>query len=55
VHFHDWELVDRRRRAAIVTLLRLLGRRRPSLTVEQLAAKAAAAPEVTFAEATIAR
>jgi hypothetical protein len=55
VHFHDWELVERGRRAAIVALLRLLGRLRPPLTVAQLAERAAGAPETTWDRATIAR
>ena len=55
VHFHDWELVDRRRAAAIGALLRLLGLRRRPLTVEQLAERAAQAPELEWHEATIAR
>jgi hypothetical protein len=55
VHFHDWELVDGRRRAAILALLRVLGRLRPALTIEQLADRAAAAPENAWHEATIAR
>jgi hypothetical protein len=55
VHFHDWELVQRGRGAAIVALLRLLGRIRPPLTVEQLAERAADAPETTWRDVTIAR
>jgi hypothetical protein len=50
VHFHDWELVERGRGAAIVALLRVLGRMRPPLTVAQLAERAAAAPEATWDE-----
>jgi hypothetical protein len=53
VHFHDWELVDRRRAAAIGTLLRLLRLRRRPLDVAQLAERAAGAPEVRFDTATI--
>ena len=53
VHFHDWELVQRGRGAAIVALLRVLGRRREPLTVAELAARAAAAPEATWEEVTI--
>jgi hypothetical protein len=55
VHFHDWELVDGRRRPAIVALLRLLGRLRRPLTVDQLAERAADAPETTWRGSTIAR
>jgi hypothetical protein len=55
VHFHDWELVDRFRGPAILTLLSLLGRRRPALSIDRLAERAAAAPEAAWAEATIAR
>jgi hypothetical protein len=54
VHFHDWELVDRRRAAAIHLLLRLLGRRRRPLTVAELADRAAGAPEREW-RSTIAR
>jgi hypothetical protein len=55
VHFHDWELVQRGRAAALVALLWLLGRRRPPLDVAELAERAAAAPEATWGEARIAR
>jgi hypothetical protein len=55
VHFHDWELVDRPRAAAIRALIRLLALRRTPLTVAELAARAAAAPEIAWREATIAR
>lgn len=54
VHFHDWELVQRGRGAVITALLRLLGRRREALTVAELAARAAAAPEAAWGEVTIA-
>jgi hypothetical protein len=54
VHFHDWELVQRGRRAAIVALLRVLGRRREPLTVAELAERAATAPEAAWDEVTIA-
>jgi hypothetical protein len=54
VHFHDWELVDRRRAAAIEVLLRLLRLRRRPLSVEDLAARAGAAPSLAWREATIA-
>ncbi len=55
VHFHDWELLDRRRALAIDLLLRLLSRRRRPRTVAELAATASAAPELAWHEATIAR
>ncbi len=38
LHFHDWELVDRRRSLALVGVLRLLRLRRRPLTVAELAA-----------------
>ena len=41
VHFHDWELGDGRRRAAVWLLLRALGRLRAPLTVAELAERAA--------------
>ena len=53
VHFHDWELVDRRRAPAIAVLLRLLRARRRPLDVAALAERAAAAPETGWREATI--
>lgn len=37
LHFHDWELVDARRAAAIEILLRVLRLRRRPLTIQQLA------------------
>lgn len=49
VHFHDWELVDRRRAAAIEVLLRVLGARRSALTVDELAVRASGAPRHTIA------
>lgn len=54
VHFHDWELVDRRRSAALRALLRALRLRRRPLDLEELAASAASAPEVDWDEVTIA-
>jgi hypothetical protein len=45
LHFHDWELVDRRRAAAIEALLRLLGLLRRPATVAELADRVAGAPE----------
>jgi hypothetical protein len=48
LHFHDWELVDRRRLTALETVLRLLRLRRRPLTVSELALRAATAPEVPW-------
>ncbi|HZT91795.1 MAG TPA: hypothetical protein VFA05_07145 [Gaiellaceae bacterium] len=53
VHFHDWELADRRRRLALEALLRLLGARRRPLRVDELAALASDAPEVAWEAATL--
>jgi hypothetical protein len=53
LHFHDWELVDRRRSTALHLLLRLLGARRRMLTVEALAEHASAAPEIAWDGGTI--
>jgi hypothetical protein len=53
LHFHDWELVDRRRATAIELLLRTLGVRRRVLTIAQLAEAAADAPEVDWQTATL--
>jgi hypothetical protein len=54
LHFHDWELVDRRRAAAIQVLLHILGRRHRPLTVSELADRAADAPQREW-RSTIAR
>jgi hypothetical protein len=54
VHFHDWELVDRRRALALHAILRALRLRRKPLRIDQLANLAANAPEVDWREATIA-
>jgi hypothetical protein len=54
LHFHDWELVDRRRAAVLAVLLRLLGRLRIPASATELADLAAAAPELGWHEATIA-
>jgi hypothetical protein len=54
VHFHDWELVDRRRAFALHAVLRALRLRRKPLGIEQLANLAANAPEMAWSEATIA-
>jgi hypothetical protein len=45
VHFHDWELVDRRRALALEGLLRALRLLRKPLAVDELARLAADAPE----------
>ena len=55
VHFHDWELVDRRRSTAIALLLRMLARLRRPIDVEQLAERASAAEEIAWDRATIRR
>jgi hypothetical protein len=54
LHFHDWELADRRRAVAIEALLRILGLLRRPLTIDELAHRAANAPEIAWREATIA-
>lgn len=54
VHFHDWELLDRRRALALEALLGALRLRRRPLTLDELAACAAGAPELAWHEATIA-
>jgi hypothetical protein len=53
VHFHDWELVDRRRSLALHTLLRVLRLRRRPLAIDTLAELAADAPEIAWDGATI--
>ncbi len=53
LHFHDWELVDRKRALALEGLLRLLSVRRRPLRIDQLAERAAAAPELAWEAATI--
>jgi len=51
LHFHDTDLADARRRAALVWVLRLLGRRRTVSDLDSVAALLAeAAPEVAFAQ-----
>ena len=55
VHFHDWELVDRRRSVALELLLRLLRLRRPAISVAELAERASTAPERAWPGVTIAR
>ena len=54
LHFHDWELVDRRRSLALAGLLRLLRLQRRPLTVSELAARASGATILDWHEATIA-
>jgi hypothetical protein len=49
LHFHDWELVDRRRALALTALLRVLRARRLPLTVDELARRAGGAPLATIA------
>jgi hypothetical protein len=51
LHFHDWELLDRRRALALDALLRVLRRRRQPVSVEELAERAAAAPELGWDQA----
>jgi len=54
VHFHDWELLDRRRAAALEALLGALRLRRRPLDLDELAARSADAPVLGWREATIA-
>ena len=54
VHFHDWELVDPKRAAALGLLLRLLRLRRTPLRIDELAQQAENAPEVAWSGVTIA-
>jgi hypothetical protein len=52
LYFHDTDLLDRRRRLALVATLRVLGRRRLVLDLDRLADEVApTAPERTFASA----
>jgi hypothetical protein len=53
VHFHDWELVDRRRALALQVVLRALRLRRKPLGIDQLTKLAANAPEIAWPKATI--
>jgi hypothetical protein len=48
VHFHDWELVDRRRAFALRALLPALRLRRRPLAIDALADLAANAPEIAW-------
>lgn len=49
VHFHDWELVDRKRAFALHALLYALRARRTPLAVDDLARRAVDAPRATIA------
>jgi hypothetical protein len=52
VYFHDTDLLSRRRRTALATALRVLGRRRRAIDLDELTdAAAEVAPEVRFDEA----
>jgi hypothetical protein len=51
VYFHDTDLLDGRRRAALRAALAVLGRRRQVSDLDRLAREAADAPEVSFSEA----
>ena len=53
LHFHDWELVQRKRALALEGLLRLLGLRHRPLRIDQLAERAATEPELAWEAATI--
>jgi hypothetical protein len=48
LHFHDWELVDRRRAVALQVVLRALRLRRKPLGIDALADLAANAPEIDW-------
>ena len=53
LHFHDWELVDRRRSLALHAVLRALRLRRKPLAIDELANLAANAPEIAWRADTI--
>jgi hypothetical protein len=53
VHFHDWELVDRVRAAALHALLRILRLRRTPVAIDTFAELAANVPEIAWSGATI--
>jgi len=53
LHFHDWELVHRKRALALEGLLRLLSLRHRPLRIDQLAERALTAPELAWEAATI--
>ena len=48
VYFHDTDLVDPRRRRIVVAALQILGRRRPVISLDELAAAAKDAPETAW-------
>ena len=48
LHFHDWELADRRRALALEAALRALRLRRRPLTISELARRVPEAPEVPW-------
>ena len=54
VHFHDWELIEPTRAAALAVLLRALRAIRTPIDVDKLARRAASAPETAFGGVTIA-
>jgi hypothetical protein len=51
LHFHDWELVDRRRALALQAVLRVLRLRRKPLGIDRLTELAANAPEIAWRSA----
>jgi len=55
MHFHDWELLDRKRAAGLRFFLQLLAGRRRPLTISELEERAAAAPEHAWDGVTISR
>jgi hypothetical protein len=55
IHFHDWELCDRKRVASLWALLHVLARRRRPTAIAELADSAAAAPELAWDGGTITR
>jgi hypothetical protein len=48
VHFHDWELLDRRRALALEVVLRVLRLRRRAIDVDELVHRTADAPLLDF-------
>ena len=51
IHFHDWELLDRRRRVALLAVLRILAlHHRPVSLETAIAETAGSAPEVLLAQ-----
>lgn len=54
VHFHDWELLDRSRRLALVGLLRVLGARATPVALDELAARVrSTAPSISLERALV--